>query len=110
MTGPARPGPPDSRPGPPDRPRLAGRLAEIGDELVKQAGEVLRRLLLRGMTGRRDDLHSAAPQGGNAQLLQVVQVDQLLVFALCDGQRLTQRAGDGDLVGEPAFADARGEG
>jgi len=58
------------------------------------------------VAGAGDQLHGAAPQGGDGQLAQVVEADQLLAVAVQDRQRLPEGAGDGDLVGEPARADA----
>lgn len=79
---------------------------KVGDELAEQGGERGRFLLVGGVAGAGDQLHGAAPQGRDGQLPQVVEADQLLAPALQDGQRPREGAGDRDLVGEPARADA----
>jgi hypothetical protein len=59
--------------------------AEVGDELSEQGGEGLGGLLVGSVTGGGDQLDGAAPQGGDGELAQVVEVDQLLALALQDG-------------------------
>jgi EmrB/QacA subfamily drug resistance transporter len=89
------------------RPRAAvSGSAEVGDELPEQGGERRRGLLVGSVPGTGDHLHGAAPQGGSGELVQVTEADQLLALAVQDRQRLPQGTGDGDLVGEPALADA----
>src|ERR1022692_1306531 len=82
---------------------------QIGDELLKQRGEFLRCLPMRGMPSSRDDLYAAAPQARGGKPSQVVPADQLLAVTRRYGERLTEPGDDGYLVGEPAFADARAQ-
>jgi len=99
-----------AEPAPDEAPGQRVPLSEVGDELPEQAGELLRCFLVGGVPGAWNQLYAAAPQAREGQLLQVAEVDQLLAFAVQDGQGLLKGAGDGYLVGEPALADAGEKG
>jgi MFS family permease len=99
-----------AEPAPDEAPGQRVPLSKVGDELPEQAGELLRCFLVGGVPGAWNQLYAAAPQARDGQLLQVAEVDQLLAFAVQDGQGLLKGAGDGYLVGEPALADAGEKG